>query len=294
MSEGRIVVVGSANLDVVVPVPHHPATGETVLGGDHVLIPGGKGANQAVAAARLGGDVAFVGRVGDDDAGIRLRASLDAAGVDTTHLETDPDTPSGLALIGVDDDGDNAIIVSPGANACLAPGDLDGSLLANAAVVLLQLEVPLDTVSTAVAAATGTVLLNPAPAALLPDGFLDGVDVLVPNRLELRTLAGRDGDDVDLARSLGVPSVVATLGHEGALVVSGGSARRFPAPVVDAVDTTACGDAFCGALAEGLARGLDLDSAVRRSVHAGALTATRAGAQPSLPTSAELAAALDD
>jgi ribokinase len=294
VSEGRIVVVGSANLDVVVPVPHHPATGETVLGGDHVLIPGGKGANQAVAAARLGGDVAFVGRVGDDDAGIRLRASLDAAGVDTTHLDTDPDTPSGLALIGVDDDGDNAIIVSPGANACLAPDDLDGGLLADAAVVLLQLEVPLDTVSTAVAAATGTVVLNPAPAALLPDGFLDGVDVLVPNRLELRTLAGRDGDDVDLARSLGVPSVVATLGPEGALVVSGGSARRFPAPVVDAVDTTACGDAFCGALAEGLARGLDLDAAVRRSVHAGALTATRAGAQPSLPTSAELAAALDD
>lgn len=293
MTSARVAVVGSANLDIVVPVPHHPATGETVLGGDHVLVPGGKGANQAVAAALLGGDVAFVGRVGDDDAGARLRASLEAAGVDVSRLHVDDGAPSGIALIGIDEEGDNAIIVSPGANSRLSPTDLDQGLLADASVTLLQLEVPVDTVRAAARAAGGLVVLNPAPAVPLPDGLLDDIDVLVPNRLELTALAG-DGDPVDQARSLGVPTVVVTLGAEGALVVTGSEVIRVPAPEVEAIDTTACGDAFCGALAEALACGVDLRDAVTRAVHVGALTATRHGAQTSLPTAADLVAAFGD
>lgn len=293
MTSARVAVVGSANLDIVVPVPHHPATGETVLGGDHVLVPGGKGANQAVAAALLGGDVAFVGRVGDDDAGARLRASLEAAGVDVSRLHVDDGAPSGIALIGVDEEGDNAIVVSPGANSRLSPTDLDQGLLADASVTLLQLEVPVDTVRAAARVAGGLVVLNPAPAVPLPDGLLDDIDVLVPNRLELTALAG-DGDPVDQARSLGVPTVVVTLGAEGALVVTGSEVIRVPTPEVKAVDTTACGDAFCGALAEALACGVDLRDAVTRAVHVGALTATRHGAQTSLPTAADLVAAFGD
>jgi ribokinase len=290
VTSARIVVVGSANLDIVVPVPHHPSTGETVLGGDHVLVPGGKGANQAVAAALLGGDVAFLGRVGDDDAGSRLRASLDAAGVDVTRLHTDDGAPSGIALIGVDATGDNAIIVSPGANARVSPGDLDPDLLADAAVTLLQLEVPVDAVLAAARATGGTVILNPAPAVPLPEDLLDAIDILVPNRLELTALAG-DGETVEQARSLGVPTVVVTLGADGALLVTGTEALHIPAPEVEVVDTTACGDAFCGALAEALARGTDLRDAVKRAVQVGSLTATRPGAQTSLPSSAELVAA---
>ena len=193
MDAPGVVVIGSANLDIVVPVPHHPVTGETVMGGDHALVPGGKGANQAVAAARQGADVAFVGRVGADDAGTTLRISLEEAGVLTTHLTTDNEAPSGIALIGVDDDGDNAIVVSPGANARVAATDVTAAApaVADAKVVLLQLEVHVEAVTTAADIATGTVILNPAPAPTgpgsLPLRLLDRVDVLVPNTCLLYT-----------------------------------------------------------------------------------------------------------
>ena len=295
----NVVVLGSANLDIVVPVPHHPAIGETVLGGHHDRIPGGKGANQAVAAARLGARVAMVGRVGSDDAGRTLRAALQEAGVDCKYLAVDHPAPSGLALIGVDENGDNTIIVSPGANDRVGPDDVAAAapLLASAAVTLVQLEVPTMAVEAALAAAVGKVVLNPAPASLLSAALLEKVDVLIPNRIELAQLAGSaEADDLaaveEMARSLPVPTVVVTLGADGALLVAGGDAVLLPPPPVEAVDTTGAGDAFCGAIAEALARGVAIDEATARAVHAGSLATTRRGAQPSLPTGAQVNASL--
>ena len=295
----NVVVLGSANLDIVVPVPHHPATGETVLGGHHDRIPGGKGANQAVAAARLGARVAMVGRVGSDDAGGTLRAALQEAGVDCRHLAVDGQAASGLALIGVDRSGDNTIIVSPGANHRVGPDDVAAAapLLASAAVTLVQLEVPAMAVEAAAAASGGTVVLNPAPASLLSAALLERVDVLVPNRIELAQLAGSAEADglmavEEMARGLPVSTVVVTLGADGAILVSGGDALFLPAPPVEVVDTTGAGDAFCGAIAEALARGVAIDEATARAVHAGSLATTRRGAQPSLPTGAQVNASL--
>ena len=294
----EVAVVGSANLDLVVEVATIPVPGETVLGGDLRRIAGGKGANQAVAAARLGRRVAMIGRVGDDDSGAILRAALTSAGVDTARILTTDGTPSGTALIAVAADGDNAIVVSPGANGRLSPGDVAAAagVLEAAAVVLLQLEVPVEAVAAAVSTARGTVVLNPAPApaAPLPLDVLDGVDVLVPNQTELAVLAGHSGlsaiGEVDagtavaLARGLPVASVVVTLGADGAMVVTGAEAVHVPAPRVDPVDTTAAGDAFCGALADALADGADLVTAAEWAVRVGAAATLRPGAQPSLPT----------
>ena len=294
--------MGSANLDLVVEVERVPVAGETVLGGDLRRIPGGKGANQAVAAARLGRRVAMVGRVGDDDAGAVLRAAMDSAGVDTSGLLATEDTPSGTALIAVGADGDNAIVVSPGGNGRLSSADVEGAagVLGAAEVVLLQLEVPLGAVSAAVRCARGTVVLNPAPApgAELPSDLLDGVDVIVPNQTELATLAGHAGlshiGEVDpdtavaLARGLPVAAVVVTLGAAGAMVVTPAEATHVPAPAVAPVDTTAAGDAFCGALADALVAGADLVAAAEWAVRVGAAATLRHGAQPSLPTRPEV------
>ena len=302
----EVAVVGSANLDLVVEVASIPAPGETVLGGGLRRIPGGKGANQAVAAARLGRRVAMVGRVGDDDAGTMLRAALASAGVDTTSLHTTPETPSGTALIAVGADGDNAIVVSPGANGRVTAHDVTAAAgaLGAAAVVLLQLEVPLEAVEAAVRTARGKVVLNPAPAPAepLPGDLLDGVDVLVPNQTELAVLAGHAGlsaiGDVDaetaVALARGLPAaVVVTLGAAGAMVVTGAEAVHVPAPRVAPVDTTAAGDAFCGALADALADGTDLVGAATWAVRVGAAATLRPGAQPSLPTRAEVSSLLD-
>tara|TARA_B100000749_G_scaffold86663_1_gene65855 strand:+ start:151 stop:1074 length:924 start_codon:yes stop_codon:yes gene_type:complete len=296
---GTIAVLGSANLDIVIPVPHHPVTGETVMGGDHALVPGGKGANQAVAAARLGADVSFVGRLGSDDAGATLRESLEAAGVDTTFLRDDAGAPSGIALIGVDEAGDNAIVVSPGANGRVGPEDVADAeaVIRDATVLLLQLEVPMEAVAAAARVASGTVVLNPAPAAPLPDDLLQLVDVLVPNAIELAQLVGTeppgDVDEVvELARSLPVATVVVTMGAAGALLVTPDDYLVVPAPTIHPVDTTGAGDSFCGALAEALARGVELGTAVERAVHAGAVTATRPGAQPAMPTTADIEASM--
>ena len=298
----QVAVVGSANLDLVVEVATIPVPGETVLGGDLRRIPGGKGANQAVAAARLGRRVAMIGRVGDDDAGTTLREALASAGVDTASLRTTPGTPSGTALIAVGADGDNAIVVSPGANGRVSSDDVASAapLLGAAAVVLLQLEVPLEAVAAAVRHARGTVVLNPAPApaAMLPAELLDGVDVIVPNQTELATMAGHAGlspiGDVDpetavaLARGLPVAAAVVTLGAAGAMVVTPTDATHVPAPAVVPVDTTAAGDAFCGALADALVGGADLVGAARWAVRVGAAATLRHGAQPSLPTRADI------
>ncbi len=298
----EVVVVGSANLDLVVEVETVPVAGETVLGGDLRRIPGGKGANQAVAAARLGRRVAMLGRVGDDDAGTMLRAAMDSAGVDTASLLATEDTPSGTALISVGADGDNAIVVSPGANGRLSSADVESAagVLGTAAVVLLQLEVPLEAVSAAVRCARGTVVLNPAPApaGTLPAHLLDGVDVIVPNQTELATMAGHAGlspiggvdpeTAVALVRGLPVAATVVTLGAAGAMVVTPVDATHVPAPAVLPVDTTAAGDAFCGALADALVGGADLVEATEWAVRVGAATTLRHGAQPSLPTRADI------
>jgi ribokinase len=282
-----IALVGSINLDVVVGVERHPVPGETVVGGDRQELPGGKGANQAVAAARLGATVAFVGRVGDDDAGRRLRDGLAAEGVDVTHVRVDPDAPTGMALIAVDGAGENTIVVSSGANARVSAADVEAArdVLTGAGVTLVQHEVPEDAVAAAIAGAGGTVVLNPAPARPI----VAPVDVLVPNRGELETLVGRAGDPVELARTVGVArAVVVTLGNEGAAVIEGSRVERIPAVRVDAVDTTGAGDAFCGALAQALDAGAELVEAARWAVRAAAASITKPGAQAGLPRAADL------
>ncbi len=277
-----IAIVGSINLDLVVSVERHPRPGETVLGGDCRQLPGGKGANQAVAAARLGGAVAMVGRVGADPQGGWLRDGLSVEKVDVRHVRSDREAPTGMALIAVDPTGENTIVVSPGANARVSPRDVAaaGELVADADVLLLQHEIPTEAVAAAIEAARGTVVLNPAPAR----GLVGSVDVLVPNRGELEALAGGSGDPVTLARSLaGTKAVVVTCGSEGAVVVEGDRSERVPAPSVRAVDTTGAGDAFCGALAGALGDGATLVEAARWAVRVAAVSVTRPGAQGGLP-----------
>ena len=294
-SQVDVCVVGSANLDIVVPVPHHPVAGETVLGGDHARIPGGKGANQAVAAARLGRSVAFVGCVGNDPAGVELWDALEAESIDLS-LTRSVDGPSGVALIAVGPDGDNSIVVSPGANALVDEQQIDdaSALLEVAKVTLLQLEVPIDSVTLAAESAGGLVILNPAPAQALTSRLLESVDVLVPNETELALLSGSSvattfDEIVDQARLLPSARTVVTLGAQGALLVDETEVHHQPAPKVEAVDTTAAGDSFCGALADVLAEGGSLTDAMAWGVMVGAATTLRFGAQSSLPTAGEVA-----
>lgn len=297
----RIVVVGSANTDLVVRCPRIPQPGETVLGGDLLQAPGGKGANQAVAAARLGAAVTFVARLGADAFGAAARAGYARDGIDTAHCHADPSAPSGVALILVDGTGENAIAVASGANARLSTADVDAAAAAIRAadLLLLQLEVPLATVTHAarIARAAGVpVLLDPAPvpAEGLPDELFALVGILKPNEAEAARLTGTaPGDEAAAAaaaRALlarGPHLVVVTRGAAGAIVADRGGAVAVPPFPVAAVDTTAAGDAFTAALAVGLAERLPPAEAARRAAAAGALAATRAGAQPSLPSRTE-------
>ena len=294
---GVVAVVGSANFDFVVPVPRHPRLGETVIGGDHLLVPGGKGANQAVAARRLGAQTSFTGRLGDDDLGTRLREALTAEELDLTALHTDKAAPTGIALISVGPDGDNTIVVSPGANSRVSGEDIRraGDALASADAVLAQLEVPVVAIEEAAAATNGRFVLNPAPATELPASLLERVDVLVPNRGELASLAGAtaEPDQLDevaqLANRLPGPAVVVvTLGADGALVVDT-DVTHVPALDVRAIDTTAAGDAFSAALTVRLVAGDDVVAAARYAVVAAGLATTKRGAQSSLPSASEVA-----
>ena len=235
-----------------------------------------------MAAARLGGKVAMVGRVGADAQGAWLREGLWTEGVDVEHVREDRQAPTGVALIAVDARGENTIVVSPGANARVDARDVAAAseVVRGAEVVLVQHEVPQAAVAAAIATAGGTVVLNPAPAR----GLAAPVDVLVPNRGELETLAGGRGDPVTLARSItAARAVVVTLGAEGAVVVEGDRAERVRAPQVEAVDTTGAGDAFCGALAEAMAGGATVVEAARWAVRVAAVSVTRLGAQGGLP-----------
>ncbi|WP_225993676.1 ribokinase [Actinomadura rudentiformis] len=287
----EVVVVGSVNADLVVSVDRRPAPGETVLGSDLATYPGGKGANQAVAAARLGARTAILARIGDDGHGDLLRAALAEAGVDLGHLLVTPG-PSGVALITVDPDGDNSIIVSPGANAHLAPSDLDSGLL-SAAVVSFQLEIPLPTVEAAArtAAANGArVVLNLSPATAIPDDLLALCDPLVVNEHEAAFLLGARDDPASMATALlarGPRSVVITLGPEGALTADATGVTAVPSPKVEVVDTTGAGDAFTAALCLRLARGDTLADAARHAVRVGAAAVRKPGAQSSYPTADE-------
>ncbi len=286
-----IAVVGSVNRDQVLHVDHHPVPGETVIALGHETMPGGKGGNQAVAAARLGGDVVFIGRVGDDDAGTALVEEFRAEGVDTTNLTVDADGPTGLAVIILDAGGENSIVVSSGVNGKLSPDDVSRAeaVLMAATVTLLQLEIPIETSTAAAQASEGIVVLNAAPTTDLPVALLDAVDVLVVNSVELEALTG--STDPVAARQIGVAVTIVTLGADGARVIRADSDQTFPTPRVDVVDTTGAGDTFCGALAAGLDEGRTLEESVQRAVIAGALSVRAVGARSGMPTKAQVDAA---
>ena len=299
--EPRVLVVGSSNTDMVIKMERLPAPGETVLGGEFLMIPGGKGANQAVAAARLGARVSFVARLGMDVFGDTSLRNFEKEGIDTEFIARDAEHPSGVALIFVDRHGENMIAVAPGANSRLSPADVEraSDRMSACSVLVLQLEIPLSAVEVAARSAREKglkVILNPAPACEggLPGSLLELVDVLVPNESEARALLGLAPDaDVDSAASglldLGVGSAIVTLGTRGSLVVTRDGIESVPAFRVTAVDTTAAGDAFTGAMAVALASGISLLDAARFASQAAALSVTKMGAQSSLPTAEELA-----
>ncbi|MCD4687153.1 MAG: ribokinase [Anaerolineae bacterium] len=293
----RIIVVGSANVDFVVQTPHIPRPGETVLGRDFVMAMGGKGANQAVGAARLGGEVTFVACVGQDVFGDQCLAAYEAEGINTAFVTRDANEATGVALIAVDAGGENSITVASGANMQITPAHVEAasSVFQEADVLVLQLEVPLETVQTAAQLAREhgvTVLLNPAPAQSLARDLLQLVDVFTPNRIELAQLLGLPETEVgmmsdeDLAKralGLGPSSAVITLGAQGALAAGSWGWTRVMPFAVTPIDTTAAGDAFNAGLALALGRGDALDQAAQYANACGALATTKFGAQPSLP-----------
>jgi ribokinase len=299
-----ITVVGSLNMDFVVQVERLPRPGETLLGGRFAMQPGGKGANQACAAARLGGRARMVGRVGDDGLGAELRRGLESDGVDTRGVRMSAGTPSGVALIFVEASGQNQIVVASGANQTLTRADVDEALAgASDGFLLLQLESPLETIEHA--AALGArhglgVVLDPAPARALPDTLLANVSCLTPNESEAMALLGQPESAVSLADAPGVAralrergprAVILKLGAQGAYADDGSGGRHFPAPRVDAVDATAAGDTFNGAFAVALAEGRPFADAVAFANAAAALSVTRHGAQASIPSRSEVDAA---
>ncbi len=316
-SSVRIMVIGSANTDMVVKVPTIPRPGETLLGGSFVMVAGGKGANQAVAAARLGADVFFVGCVGDDLFGTRTRQVLADEGINIDGLQVDPGGHSGVALIAVDASGQNAIAVAPGANMSVAAKHVDLALdrAQDLGCIVLQCEIPLPTVAHAIRAARSRgvpVVLNPAPAfSFQPSAFsLQGVACVTPNETEAGALTGIEVQNAETARraadrliELGALNAVVTLGHRGALAATSDGAVVVDAFSVDAVDATAAGDCFTAALAVSLVRSGTLSSehaveltalaeACRFASAAAAVSVTRLGAQPSLPTAQEVHAFL--
>ncbi len=300
MAKKPIVVVGSSNTDMIIQLDRIPRPGETILGGQFLIAPGGKGANQAVAAARAGGRVSFIARVGQDVFGDQAVAGFVKDRIDVEHVARDKAAPSGVALIFVARDGENSIAVASGANGRLAPADVKKArkLIASAAVVVMQLETPLATVQAAaeIAAKAGvSVILNPAPAQPLPDELLRLVSILTPNETEAELLTGIKIDDMvsagqaaDLLFARGVQKVVITLGQRGAFVATEGLRKLIPGFQMQAVDTTAAGDVFNGVLAVALAEGQTLEQAVRFANAAAAISVTRMGAQPSAPKRKEI------
>jgi len=295
----KIVVVGSSNMDLVVKSPRIPAIGETVLGEDFIMTPGGKGANQAVAAAKLGAQVSLVAKLGDDMFARASVGNLKQAGVDTEYVVQTQEAPSGVALITVDRAGDNVIVVAPGANGLLSTEDVAAarSAIASAGAMLLQLEVPLATVEFAARLANDCgipVILDPAPAQELDSALLAMVDILTPNESEAMILTGAEVTDEDSARAAcrdllarGVKAVILTMGASGFLLADGERMQFVPAVEVDAVDATAAGDAFAGSLAVGLAQGKAILDAALFANYVAALSVTKMGAQSAMPSRTE-------
>ncbi|MBQ1953586.1 MAG: ribokinase [Alistipes sp.] len=302
----NIVVIGSTNTDMVVKASHLPAGGETVLGGEFLMNAGGKGANQAVAAARYGNRVVFVAKTGNDLFGERVRSSLREDDIVTDYVSIDPLHPSGVALITIDARAENCIVVASGANMYLSTADVDAAReeISAADVVLMQLESPIETVTYAarMAAEAGVkVVLNPAPAPdkPLPEELMRSLYLITPNRSEASRLSGIEVKDMESAREAakaildrGPQSVIITLGGDGSLVYDGQEFTFIEATKVEAVDTTAAGDTFNGVLATMVAEGRNLIDAAREASLAAAISVTRMGAQPAAPTRAEVAAVM--
>jgi len=302
--ESMIVVVGSSNTDMVMQVREFPRPGETIMGCGFLQNQGGKGANQAVACARLGADTSFVGKLGCDLLAQNTISLLRQEGIDVSHLTQTSESPSGTAFIMVDSHGENSIIVNSGANACLTEADINSAtpLIARASVVLMQLEspVPVLTHAARVAKKNGAiVVLNPAPApsSPLPDELLKHVDILIPNQTETERLSGVTVKDdetllqaIHRLQEMGVGQVVVTLGSRGAMTVINGQPLMVSGIKVEAVDTTAAGDTFCGALCVRLSLGSSIEEAMRFACKAASLTVTRMGAQQSIPYLSEIAA----
>lgn len=302
MNAGKIVVVGSTNMDMVVKTDHIPVPGETVLSGSFFMNPGGKGANQAVAVARLGGEVVFVSKLGNDVFGKQFSRLFTDEGIDTSYLYSDEDLPSGVALITVDKAGENSIVVASGANGSLHSSDIKGALaeIARAEIVLLQLEIPMEAVRFVVEYASSNfvkIILNPAPVNELSTDLLQKIDILTPNKTEASMISGVKVEDIESAKEAarvicekGVKTVVVTMGPLGAVICDNGNFSVVPAIQVETVDTTAAGDVFNGGLAVALSEGRSMEDAVAFACEAAALSVTRLGAQSSIPNRHELIA----
>ena len=295
----KILVIGSSNTDMTIKGERLPVPGETVTGGIFYMGPGGKGANQAVAAQRMGGQVTFICKVGNDIFGDNALAGYKKEGIDISHVMRS-DLASGTALILVDESGENCISVASGANGDITPADIDSvaDVIRSAGFLILQLEIPVESVLRAakIAHEAGVyVILNPAPACELPTELFKYISLMTPNRTEAQTLSGCPvTDDASLAaaveklRGYGVKDFVVTLGSKGSLVFKGGKSEMIPSLKVKAVDATAAGDTFCGALCVGLSEGLDLVEAAKFATKASAITVQRMGAQASIPTRDEI------
>lgn len=295
MKTKKIVVVGSTNMDMVVKTDHIPKPGETVLSGSFFMNSGGKGANQAVAIARLGGNIVFMSKVGNDIFGKQSAQLLDEEGINTTYVLSDEELPSGVALITVDQSGENSIVVASGANANLYPADLKNALeeIASADIVLLQLEIPMETVdfiAKYAASKNVRVILDPAPANELSAELLSSIDIITPNQTEAEKLSGIKVHNIESAKKAakaicgkGVKNVLVTMGALGVVICENGKIQLVPAPKVVALDTTAAGDVFNGALAVAISEEKTLIEAVKFACAIAAISVTKMGAQSSIP-----------
>lgn len=300
MNGKKILIVGSSNTDMVIKTLNFPAPGETILGGRFLMNAGGKGANQAVAAARLGGIVTFVGKIGDDIFGKQAVQQLEDEGINVDFVAVDPENPSGVALITVDRNGENSIVVAPGSNGTLSAADFDKAtaMLDESEFVLMQLEIPIPTVehiASIAATKQKKVVLNPAPAAKLSDELLKNLYMITPNETEAELLTGIKVTDEQSAlksatflHEKGIEIVIITMGSAGAFLLANGKSEIISAPKVEAVDTTAAGDTFNGALVVALSEGQTIQESIAFANKAAAISVTRIGAQSSVPFRKEI------
>lgn len=300
MERKKIFVLGSCNTDMVIKSDRLPVPGETILGGTFIMNPGGKGANQAVAAARLGGNVTFITKTGNDLFGKQSVQQYNEEHIDTQYISSDPNNPSGVALITVDKSGENCIVVAMGANSTLVPADFKNAEddLKKAGVLLMQLETPMSTIEYAAELGNKNgvkVILNPAPAQSLSKVLLSNLYMLIANETEAEMISGikvKTFSDAEKAAdeiyAKGVEKIIITMGSQGALLKDGDHFFEIPAYKVQAMDTTAAGDTFCGAIAVAIAEGKTLEEGVKFATKCSAITVTKMGAQSSIPTRKEV------